>query len=409
MHAGRLVQAFADKAAEMKAGAMAATGTLDTDESPEDIFASIPGVGFAPLGSDVPQAQGFRIQISGGSLDGPMRGFCVACMTVGRAMNLTSELGLSTTCLTDLISNMTAALNRPTCTHPEDVSDYILRTRLRARGRATTGSHDELVQRYSAVEPAQCPRRMGVTLSTQAACTVNTDCLGVSCCVKMKEGFVQSTANIAVRADPCTEQLMVTVNGETTSLSVSSNGLMEFQATHSDNGDCGTEVFVEASWRRDEQNNNLWVTVDARICNPTTLQCVGKTPILLEHSFSLDTHSGPGSTLDCGSLPNGLTVDGRINEMTISDFDINLRENDINPRCLGKFSLDMRIAMVESLGKAVSAAGGGKDDEFPSENFDICMSGTIAFPTMSVTFFSMSTLLMVSAAIRHTQQLEASP
>jgi len=149
------------------------------------------------------------------------------------------------------------------------------------------------------------------------------------------------------------------------------------------------QVFVTATWRRDEQNNDLSVDIEAKLCNPSTLQCVGKTPILFQHSFSLD----PGTArLDCGSLPDGLTIDARIDDMKLSDFDINLRENDIDTRCLIKLSVGLRVAMVEQFAALVSAGLNPAEGEFPGETFDICIPGVIQFPTMSVTFFTFSQL-----------------
>lgn len=229
-----------DKAAALKNEVMNAEGALDPDST--DIWASIPGGSFAPLGSDVPQGKPFAIQVQGGSLDGPMSGFCVACMTVKAAKTLIAEASLDGSCLTGLIDSLTAAYNRPGCVHPEDISDYLLRTRMNARGLATIGSHDELVQRYIAVDPGQCPRKTGVTLSTMAACTVDTDCLGVSCCVRMREAFVQTTASFMVRVDPCLEQLIVSVDGHVETLAVGASGSAEFMATSSSGRDCGTEV-----------------------------------------------------------------------------------------------------------------------------------------------------------------------
>lgn len=378
-----------EKGEKLKDEVMKAEGTLENDSS--DIWASIPGASFAPLGSDVPQAQKFSIRGEGGSLDGPMSGFCVACMNVSSAFSLLKAADLDDTCLTGLKGSLTQALNRPGCVHPEDITDYLLRTRLRARGRSTVGSHDELVQRYIKVEPGQCPRKTGVTLSTLAACTVNTDCLGVSCCVRMREGFVQTTASFMVRADPCRENLIVSVDGHVETLHVNESGTAEFMATSASGRDCGTEVFVTATWRRDDQDNDLSVDLEAKLCNPSTLQCVGKTVILFQHSFSLD----PGlARLDCGSLPDGLTIDARIDSMKLSDFDIQLRENDIDSRCLTKLSVDLRVAMVEQFASLVSAGLNPPEGQFPGEVFDICIPGVIQFPTMSVTFFTFSQLFM---------------
>jgi hypothetical protein len=145
-------------------------------------------------------------------------------LTVGSALDLFTKSGMvkEANSLQDLVNSLKSAIDSPHCQIPATASDKKLRSLVRRQGKLTTGTRYELIQRLNEIPDTACSGfRNALQRVSGQYCTVDSDCLGFSCCSPLRVAMWTKFLKARGRLDPCLGVLTLSLGSWTRTFNVS--------------------------------------------------------------------------------------------------------------------------------------------------------------------------------------------
>lgn len=363
---------------------------------------------FPPPNEGVPTAEPFAWRSPGGAaLSGPLAGFCVGCMAVDRYLKLAGDASLDTTCVENLVTSLATTMANAEAVHPKWLSNPRLRRILAARGLSLEGTREELVARASQlVVPAPCESQTiaGVEQSAEVFCRLDYDCLGLTCALQLRSMYVLEDKTFRVRLAPCYDSVYVSLGQATATLDIAHLNTersvrlesVRMAEPGAEAHACKQEPYADILVEFDDQLQTLSasVTVDLRKCTPS-MECTAPRRVLERFRLYMARSGAPAgcvgdtATVTDPAAQSIASIAAAIQAESLDDLQDLAAEFEIRDSCLREALLDFRVALAQfaiaQLLPGSSAAGA----EFPLEEFDVCLSGVIQFPTLEVTFFNL--------------------
>jgi hypothetical protein len=328
-------------------------------------------------------------------------------MSVNRYLTLASDASLDTTCVEDLVTSLATKMASAEAVHPKWLSNPRLRRILSARALSIEGSREELIARASQlVVPAPCESQTiaGVEQSNEVFCRLDFDCLGLTCALQLRSMYLLEDTTFRVRLAPCYDNVFVSLDSATVAVDISTlntqrsitleNVLM--LEPGSEAHACKQDPYVDILVEFDDQLQTLSasITVDVRKCTPS-MECTSPRRVLesfrlyMDYSGAHATCGGERGTITDPAAQSIASIAAAIKEESLDDLQDLSAEFEIRDACLREALLDFRVALAQFAIAQLLPGSSAAAAEFPLEEFDVCLSGVIQFPTLQVTFFNL--------------------
>lgn len=300
-------------------------------------------------------------------------------LTVGLSLDLFNKSGMveEENSLLDLVNSLKSAIDNPHCQTPATASDKKLRSLLRRQGKTTTGTRYELIKRLNEIPDTTCSNiRNALQLVSGQYCTVDSDCLGFSCCVPLRLVMWTKFLKATTRLDPCLELVTLSLGNWTRTFNVST----ETAAVEEDLFGDGLSMTVSVNSLINDAIVNISATV--HLCSSLLRTCVPSFPILHEATFNLTKWGcGTNESVDYTDDPT-LSL---IRSMTLDDFQEEMADAGVKGYVTTLVAL-ARGAFLENALNDIELFLSNPAVEF-QRRVDFCQTASWNFPPVIKLFF----------------------